>query len=330
MNAPSFLSTLTDRDIRIWAEGERLRCNAPAGALTNEIREEILRHRKEILKFLRSANSLMQEQRAIIPLQPRGRLPPVFAFGGHNGDVFCFRALARDLGEEQPLFGLQPPGLERGQKPLERIEALASYFANEIRAFGPQSPYVVAGYCAGGTLAFELARKLVVEGEPVRFLALFGAPYPTSYRRLWRLYRLITEQAGRVLRQVRLLQSMSPTERRLHIAKKLRCRKPGGLAQPPQDASMARRRIAVERATFAAIRHYVPGHFPGPLVHFLPSRDWANSASQAPRWRAFAKRADEYCGPSGCVTDVMLLEPHARVFARLFEKARESLGSSAG
>jgi thioesterase domain-containing protein len=215
--------------------------------------------------------------------------------------------------------------LERGQKPLERIEDLAAYFADEIRAFGPQTPYVVAGFCAGGTLAFELARKLLLEGEPVCFLALFGAPYPTSYRRLRRLHRLIIEQAGRVLRQVRLLQSMSPGERRLHIATKLRCQKPEGLAEPPQDAEMARRRTAVERATFAAIRHYVPGHFTGSLVHFLPSRDWANSATQALRWRASTERANEYYGPNGCVTDVMLLEPHARVFAGLFEKARESL-----
>ena len=49
MNAPSILTMLTDRDIRVWAEGERLRCNAPAGALTGEIREELLRHRDEIL-----------------------------------------------------------------------------------------------------------------------------------------------------------------------------------------------------------------------------------------------------------------------------------------
>src|SRR5215470_711851 len=113
---------LNDRDIRIWAEGERLRCNAPAGALTNEIREELLRHKEEILQFLRSASSLVRHQHSIIPLQPRGTRPPVFAFAGHNGDVFCFRALARYLGEDQPLFGLQPPGLERGQKPLARIE----------------------------------------------------------------------------------------------------------------------------------------------------------------------------------------------------------------
>jgi thioesterase domain-containing protein len=320
---------LTERDIRVWAEGERLRCNAPAGALTCEIREELLRHKEEILQFLRSASSLVRQQHSIIPLQPRGKRPPVFAFGGHNGDVFCFRALARYLGEEQPLFGLQPPGLERGQRPLERIEDLASYFAGEIRAFGPLTPYVVAGFCAGGTLAFELARKLLLEGEPVRFLALFGAPYPTSYRRLRRLRRLITEQAGRVLRQVRLLQSMPPGERRLHIAKKMRSRKSGGPAEPPQDATMASRRTAVERATFAAIRHYKPGHFTGRLVHFLPSRDWANSATQALRWRASAESADEFYGPSGCVTDVMLLEPHARVFAGLFERARESLISSA-
>jgi thioesterase domain-containing protein len=320
---PAFLAMLGEHDIRVSADGERLRCNAPEGALTDELRQELQRHKDEILLFLRSAGSLVRQQRAIVPLQPSGTQPPVFAFGGHNGDVFCFRALARHLGQDQPIFGLQPPGLEDGQKPLDRIEDLATFFAGQIRGFRPTPPYIIAGYCAGGAIAFELARKLLDEGEPIGLLALFGTPYPTSYRRLPRLHRWLAEQTRRVVMQSRLLVSMPADERRLYIAKKLHRPKPQDLvAAPPRPNPVLARRAAVQRATFAALCRYLPGHFAGRLVQFLPSTEWVNSPDQPLRWRSCARRATEYYGPNGCGLDVMLLEPYARVFAELFHKAR--------
>jgi thioesterase domain-containing protein len=321
--APAFLATLDKHDIRLSADGERLRCNAPAGALTDELREELQRHKDEILQFLRSADSLVRQQRAIVPVQVRGSHPPVFAFGGHNGDVFCFRALARHLGEDQPLFGLQPPGLEDGQKPLDRIKDLATFFASEIRALQPVAPYIIAGYCAGGAIAFELARKLLDEGEPIALLALFGAPYPTSYRRLPRLRRWLAEQTQRLARYSRLLVSMPADERRSYIAGKLHRPKPQDLiaAPAPPNPELARRAL-VQRATFAALRSYLPGHFAGRLVHFLPSIEWVDSPDQPLRWRSCAHRAVEYYGPNGCELDTMLLEPYARGFAELFAKER--------
>jgi thioesterase domain-containing protein len=323
--APAFLATLDKHDIRVSADGERLRCNAPAGALTDQLREELQRHKYEILQFLRSADSLVRQQRAIVPLQPRGNHPPLFAFGGHNGDVFCFRALARHLGEDQPLFGLQPPGLEDGQKPLERIEDLAAFFADEIRGFRPAAPYIIAGYCAGGAIAFELARKLLDEEEPIALLALFGTPYPTSYRRLPRLRRWLAEQTQRLVRQSRLLVSMSSDERRSYIAGKLHRPKTPGLVETTALPNTAlARRASVQRATFAALRRYSPRHFSGRLVHFFPSSEWINSRDQPLRWRSCARHAAEYYGPDGCVLDAMLLEPNARVFAQLFAKVRET------
>ena len=165
MKVATLLATLRDRDIQVWADGDQLRCNAPAGALTAELREELRQRKAEILSFLRSAGSLARQQRAIVPLQSRGTRPPIFAFGGHNGDVFCFRALAHHLGEDQPFFGLQPPGFDGCGEPLARVEDLAAHFAAEIRQFQQHGPYVIAGFCAGGSIAFELARQLSGTGQ---------------------------------------------------------------------------------------------------------------------------------------------------------------------
>ena len=42
---------------------------------------------------------------------------------------------------------------------MDRVEDIASYFADQIQAFQPAGPYIIAGYCSGGATAFELARN---------------------------------------------------------------------------------------------------------------------------------------------------------------------------
>src|SRR5205814_2360451 len=177
-----------------------------------------LRQRKpDILKFLDTAESLSRQQRAIVPLQPRGSRAPVFAVAGHNGDVFCYRTLVKYLGEDQPFFGLQPPGLDGQSQPLTRIEDLAAYFADQIKAFQPEGPYVIAGYCAGGATAFELAQQLLRAGSTIEAVALFGAPYATAYRFGSQMRLRLETQWARVSRHVRALASLSGSERRAYI-----------------------------------------------------------------------------------------------------------------
>src|SRR5204862_79501 len=149
----------------------------------------------------------------------------VFAMPGHNGDVFLYRALAQHLGDDQPFFGLEPPGLDGQTEPLRSVEALAAYFAEQIRTFRPEGPYVIAGYCAGGTIAFELARQLLQQGAAIHFVALFASPYATGYRLLPRMRRRLAQQVGRLSHHARELQSRSFGERRRYIAEKLRQRK---------------------------------------------------------------------------------------------------------
>jgi len=309
--------------IQVWADGEQLRCNAPPGALTPELREQLRQRKDEILLFLHSAGSLAHQRRVIVPLQPRGTRPPVFAFGGHNGDVFCFRPLVQHLDADQPFFGLQPPGFDDQQEPLARVEDLAAYFATEIRAFRAQGPYVIAGYCAGGSIALELARQLLRDGAAVSDLALFGAPYVTSYRRWPRLYKKLAAQCERLQRHLRALASQSSSESRSYLASRLRERRAQRTVERPATLGpLLAQRARVEHGIFTALRRYVPGHFDGRLSLFLPSKQWADSREQPLRWRALARHCDEYYGPDGCHTDVMLREPYAPGFAKLFMQSR--------
>jgi len=321
MRVPALLAELRGRDIQVWADGDRLRCSAAADVLTPGLREQLQQCKKEILEFLRSASALAQLHRAIVPLQPGGRRIPIFGVAGHNGDVFCYRALAQHLGDDQPFYGLEPPGRDGQSEPLSRTEDLAGYFAAQIRAFRPDEPCIIAGYCAGGTIAFELGRQLLQAGAAIPFLALFGAPYPTSYRLLPQLEYLLRRQVGRVVKHARALAALSPGERRLYIAEKLRSRQAQRAADPPAAPdSVLLQRARVERATIAAARRYTPRHFAGRVSLFLPCKEWVGSGLEPLRWRSVAQHAEEYFGPDGCTTDIMLREPHAPAFADLFRR----------
>jgi thioesterase domain-containing protein len=324
VSVAAFLADLRRRDIRVWADGDRLRCNAPASVVTAELRDQLRKHKSEILEFLCTAEALARQQRAIVPLQPRGTRTPVFAVGGHNGDVFCFRALVQHLGEDQPFFGLQPPGVDGHGEPLASVEELAAYFAAQIRAFRPNSPCIIAGYCGGGTIAFELARQLVQDGADIRFLALFGSPYPTSYRLLPQLRRLLAQQVRRVSKHARALASRSWGERRLYITEKLRGRKARreaaqAAARDPLLVLLAK----VGRATMAAMRRYTPSYFAGRAKIILPSKAWLDSVCAPQYWRSVAQHTEEYFGPHGCDGANMLREPYATAMADLFRRCRE-------
>ena len=315
LKAATFLSELRRRDIQIWVEGEQLHCAAKAGALTPELLEALRRHKSDILKALAGAEALAAQARAIVPLHPRGTRVPVFGVPGHNGDVFCYRALAQQLGDEQPFYGLQPPGLDGLEPPLARVEDLAACFAAELRAFRPRGPYVIAGYCAGGTVAFELAQQLSASGETVRLLVLFGSPYPSSFRVVSQLRKRATHEAARIATLARELVTRSPGVGRRYLAEKLRHRRERlanrqAAAADPVHALRGK----VERATLAAVRAYTPRRYHGRLALVLPSRHWDEARS----WRSVASALEEYYGPDGCGSQDMLREPNAAVIAELF------------
>jgi len=324
---PALLEELRSRDIRLWADGDQLRCTAPTGVLTPELRDQLRERKSDIVEFLRSAETLAKQERAIVPLQPHGTRAPIFGVPGHNGDVFCYRLLAQQLGDDQPFFGLQPPGVDGQSKPLTNVEKLAAYFAAQIRAYRPDDAYVIAGYCAGGTIAFELARQLLHQGSGIRFVALFTSPYPTAFRRLPQLGQRLADKVERLRMHARALRSLSFWGRRAYITEKLRERKARRAAHalpppPPDPAQVLRAKI--EAATVAAIRRYTPRDFGGRLRLFIPNKTWLRHRSPMLRWRRVAPLTEEYVGPDGCHGDEMLLEAHVPVIADLFRSCRDA------
>ncbi|BAZ22617.1 McnC protein [Kalymmatonema gypsitolerans NIES-4073] len=80
MNTIEFLSYLRSLDIQVFVEGDRLRCNAPEGILTPELRIEIQERKAEIIAFLKAANyTTSHTSTPLVPISRNRNLPLSFA-----------------------------------------------------------------------------------------------------------------------------------------------------------------------------------------------------------------------------------------------------------
>ncbi|MCZ6821119.1 MAG: thioesterase domain-containing protein, partial [Calditrichaeota bacterium] len=109
---------------------------------------------------------------SLVAIQPEGSKPPFFCMAPLASTVLIFANLARQLGKEQPFYGLEPLGLDGEKEPHDRVEDMAAHYIKEIRNFKPEGPYFVGGGCFGGTIAFEVAQQLVTSGEEVVLVIL--------------------------------------------------------------------------------------------------------------------------------------------------------------
>jgi phthiocerol/phenolphthiocerol synthesis type-I polyketide synthase E len=108
----------------------------------------------------------------VFPIQAGKARPPLFCIPGHGGTGLLYRCLAQHLGSDQPVYGLQPQGLDGKQPPLTRIEDMAANFIKQIGLVQPTGPYFLIGFCMGGTVAFEMAQQLRKQRHTVGLLAL--------------------------------------------------------------------------------------------------------------------------------------------------------------
>jgi amino acid adenylation domain-containing protein len=139
-------------------------------------------------------------ERTVIALQTGGTRPPLFCVSGKGGSVMIFRELAGLLGTDQPFYGLTHHGFGAGAFP-KTFAAVAACYADAIRAIQPNGPYLLAGYSAGGLIAFDLARQLSRAGEEVAFVGLIDSaakPVPVaSWKRPLKRVSLLFRQPKR-------------------------------------------------------------------------------------------------------------------------------------
>ncbi len=107
------------------------------------------------------------------------RKMPFFFLGGDP----TFRPLSQRLSElrEFHSLGLRMSLIEK-LKDRDSLECIAEQFVQSIRERCPEGPYMLAGWCAHGLLAYETARQLQAQGQEVAQLLLLETVNPVRMK----------------------------------------------------------------------------------------------------------------------------------------------------
>ena len=111
-------------------------------------------------------------------------MTPIFCVPGAGGHALCYRHLIAALDVENPVYGLEYPGLNGDQQPLETVEAIADYFTAAIEATKPTGPVALIGHSVGGSVALEISRRLNAAGRATPVIAVLDALAPAAMREL--------------------------------------------------------------------------------------------------------------------------------------------------
>ncbi|MBO0756077.1 MAG: hypothetical protein J2P54_09470, partial [Bradyrhizobiaceae bacterium] len=100
-----------------------------------------------------------------------------------DGETLLYLNLAHRMPTDLAVFGIEPHRIPRVPLAQLSIEEMAAFYLEEIRRTQPNGPYLLGGLCAGGVIAFEMARQLECSGERVELVALLETATPRAAKR---------------------------------------------------------------------------------------------------------------------------------------------------
>ncbi|HEY4214145.1 MAG TPA: non-ribosomal peptide synthetase [Steroidobacteraceae bacterium] len=117
-----------------------------------------------------SVNQKARDYDPIVIMQRIGKGVPLFCVHPGNGSVLTFVNLAKYFVNERPFYALRPRGFDVGEECFRTFDEIVDTYYDAIRRSQPNGPYALLGYSIGGSIAFELAKRLVAGGCHVAFL----------------------------------------------------------------------------------------------------------------------------------------------------------------
>ena len=127
-------------------------------------------------------NQNAKRESCVVRLKEGSDGPRLFLIHDGDGETLLYRSLALRMPPHVPVYGIEPLRVGRVTMAHTTIEEMAKHYLDEIRKRQAQGPYFVGGLCAGGVIAFEIARQLEGQGQEVRHLALVEAAPPRAQK----------------------------------------------------------------------------------------------------------------------------------------------------
>ena len=142
----------------------------------------------------------LEPEDTLINLRPGGPRKLFFVHDG-KGETLLYLNLARRMPNDLAVTGIGPRRIAGVPIAHVRIEQMAAFYVDQIRRQQPHGPYLFAGMCAGGVIAYEMACQLVRAGETVDLVALLDANTPQAPKRAGRIAKQRLGRLTQVLKQ---------------------------------------------------------------------------------------------------------------------------------
>ncbi|MCG6574706.1 non-ribosomal peptide synthetase, partial [Pseudomonas sp. AF32] len=266
----------------------------------------------------------------LVPIRRTGSQRPLFLVHPLGGEVQYARDLATALDPQTPVYGLAASGLVAGEAPLSDVASMATRYLSAIRQVQPQGPYRIAGWSAGGLIAYEMARQLQAGGEALEFLGIIDAsarPDPVSTPAVSEaqfLMAWLPEQIDPELsRQLTEMARDSAIEAMLALCTAHRLL-PEELPHDI-DAGLLRTHLAVAYATRQAIGAYVSP--PSPLKVSLFTASEQQRSDPTLGWRALLQDRVSVTALPGTHNTVVKAPHVARLGEAINQELRTAMAS---
>lgn len=253
----------------------------------------------------------------LIAIQPDGPKRPLFCVHPGGGTVLGYIDLARHLGSEQPFYGLESLGLDEEQKSYARVEDMATHYIEAMQAVQPHGPYLIAGWCFGGLVAFEMAQQLQARSEQVSFLGLLdisaGRGASEELQELDDATFLVKLVAEHISLSLESISHLEPEEQLLYVIEKVR---QINLIPPDLGQAQARSLVQSLKSHIQAAKAYIPQPYRGRATLFRASEEAvAGSQDLTLGWEKLATEGVAlHWIPGNHLT--MVREPHVQVLAK--------------
>jgi acyl carrier protein len=208
-----------------------------------------------------------QAHRSLVPLNSHGAGASVFCVHGMTGEAYAAKKLHAALGTNRKFYGFRAQGLGDGERPLSDVNAIVERYISEMQEAEPDGPYVLAGWCGGALVAYEMGRQLKSRGQTVAGIVMVDPPADRDFAP-W--------LSG-------LKPGFSFREHTRRLERKIR----RGLLLRGRYSTFDQRRYRVEHAFHKGLTNYVPGVFDGPAL-LLYSEDLKAKLDEAGKeWERF-------------------------------------------
>lgn len=123
-----------------------------------------------------SGDAKLEAWSTVVPMRASGSKAPLFCIHAGGAHVFFYEGLTKHLSIEQPVYAIQPKGLDGKQTYHTTIEEMATNYISEVKKVQPEGPYHLLGHCFSNAVCLEMANQLEQAGERVSMIIIDSAP----------------------------------------------------------------------------------------------------------------------------------------------------------